>query len=68
MNELIKIDSCILTLDKKSFSKLLPYVDGRYNGKRTKVQYLLLSISFSLVNVLMNSYCDEGSNIFACVV
>ena len=55
MNELIKIDSCILTLDKKSFTKLLPYVDGRYNGKRTKVQYQLLSISFILVNVLMNS-------------
>ena len=29
MNELIKIDSCILTLDDKSFTKLLLYGDGR---------------------------------------
>ena len=32
MNELIKIDSCILTLDEKSFTKLLLYGDGRYDS------------------------------------
>ena len=36
MNELVKIDSCILTLDKKSFTKLLLSGDGRYDSK-TKV-------------------------------
>ena len=36
MNELVKIDSCILTLDKKSLTKLLLSGDGRYDSK-TKV-------------------------------
>ena len=36
MNELIEIDSCILTLDEESFSKLLLYGDGRYDNKRKK--------------------------------
>ena len=37
MNELIKIDSCILTLDEKFYTKLLLYGDGRYAVKQTKV-------------------------------
>ena len=37
MNELIKIDSYILTLDEKSFTKLLLYGDGRYDSKANKV-------------------------------
>ena len=45
MNELIKIDSCILTLDEKSFTKLIPYVDRRYESKTNK--YIkLASINF----------------------
>ena len=36
MNELIKIDSCILTLDEKYFTKLLLYRDGRYDSKTNK--------------------------------
>ena len=36
MNELIEIDSCILTLDEESFTKLLLYGDGRYDNKRKK--------------------------------
>ena len=31
MNEPIEIDSCILALDEKSFTKLLLYGDGRYD-------------------------------------
>ena len=33
MIELIKIDSCILTLDEKSFTKLLLYGDGICDSK-----------------------------------
>ena len=36
INELIQIDSCILTLDEKSFTKLLLYEDGRYDTKTDK--------------------------------
>ena len=37
MNELIKIDSCILTLHGKSFTKLFLYGDGDMTAKQTKV-------------------------------
>ena len=48
MNELIKIDSCILTLDRldeKSFTKFLLYGDGSYNSKTNK-SIKLASIKF----------------------
>ena len=48
MNELIKIDSCILTLDRldeKSFTKFLLYGDGRYDSKTNK-SIILASIKF----------------------
>ena len=48
MNELIKIDSCILTLDRldeKSFTKFLLYGDGRYDSKTSK-SIILASIKF----------------------
>ena len=46
MNELIKIDSCILTLDEKSFTKLLLYGDSRYDSKTNK-SLILASIKFN---------------------
>ena len=56
MNEFIKIDSCILTLDNKSFTKLLLYGDGGYNSKTNKsIMLASRSISFILVDVLMDS-------------
>ena len=62
MDELIKIDSCILTLDEKSFTKLLLYRDGRYQSKTNKsIMLASISISFILVNVLMDSSCDKGN-------
>ena len=45
MTEHIKIDSCILTLDEKSFTKLLLYGDGRYDSKTNK-NLILASINF----------------------
>ena len=45
MNELIKINSCILTLDEKSLTKLLLYGDGRYDSKTNK-SLILASINF----------------------
>ena len=45
MNELIKIDSCVLTLDEKSFMKLLLYGDDRYDSKTNK-SIILASINF----------------------
>ena len=36
MNELIKIDSCTLTTEEKSFTKLLLYGDGR-NDRKTNI-------------------------------
>ena len=38
MNELIKNDSCIQTLDEKSFIKLLLCGDGRYDRKTNKAK------------------------------
>ena len=40
-----KIDSGILILDAKSFTKLLPYGDGSYNNK-TNTSIILASIKF----------------------
>ena len=40
MNELIKIDSCILTLDEKSLTKLLLHEDDRYDCKTNKSRIL----------------------------
>ena len=45
LNELSKIDSCILTLDEKSFMKLLLYGDDRYETKTNK-SIILASINF----------------------
>ena len=45
MNELDKIDSCILTLEEKSFNKLLLYRNGRYDRK-TSSGIILASIKF----------------------
>ena len=45
MNELIKINSCILTLEEKYFTKLLLYGDGRYDSK-TSTSIILASINF----------------------
>ena len=45
MNELNKINSCILTLDEKSLTKLLLYGDGRYDSKTNK-KLILASINF----------------------
>ena len=36
MNELIKIDSCILMLDEKFFATLFLYGDGKYDSKTNK--------------------------------
>ena len=45
MNELIKNDSCILTLDETSFTKLLLYGDSRY-GNKTNKSIVLASVNF----------------------
>ena len=58
MNELIKIDSCILTLDEKSFTKPLLYWDGRYDNKTNKYSFSFCKMSFILVKFLMDNWCD----------
>ena len=45
MNELIKTDSCILTLDEKFFTKLLVYGDSRFDSKTNK-SIILASVKF----------------------
>ena len=45
INELIKIDSCVFTLDKKAFTKLLLYGDGRYDWKANRSN-ILASMKF----------------------
>ena len=40
MNELVKIDSCILILDEKSFTKLLLYREGKYDSKNKQKYYI----------------------------
>ena len=54
MNELIKTDSCILTLDKKSFTKLLLYGGGRYDSKTNK------SIILSYIHFIYSSERFDG--------
>ena len=50
LNELTKIDSGILTLDEKSFTKLLLYGDGRYDSKTNK-SIILASIKFVIQRI-----------------
>ena len=45
MNEIIKTDSSIYTVNKKYFTKSLLYGDGRYDGKINK-SIILASIKF----------------------
>ena len=45
MNELITTDSCILTLDEKSFTKLFLYGDDRY-GSKINESIIIASINF----------------------
>ena len=45
MNSLKLINSCILTLDENSFTKLLLYGDGRY-GSKTNTSIILASVNF----------------------
>ena len=69
MNELVKIDLCILTLDEKSFTKLLLSGDGRYDSKTNK-SIILASINFIYSRKRFDGHlmkCDKGNNIFACV-
>ena len=54
MNELVKIDSCVLTLDQKSFTKLLLYGDGRYDSKTNK------SIILVSINLIYSSKRFDG--------
>ena len=54
MNELIKIYPCILTLDEKSFTKLLLHGDGRYNCKTNK------SITLASINLIYSSESFDG--------
>ena len=49
MNELIKIDSCILILDEKYFTKLLPCGDGIY-GRTTYKSILLASVNLIYIH------------------
>ena len=54
MNKLIKIYSCILTLDEKSFTKLLLYRDDRYDSKTNK------SIMLAFINFIYSSKRFDG--------
>ena len=54
-HELIKIDSCILTLEEKSFTKSLLYEDARYDNNATKYNFGFYKMTFILVKVLMDS-------------
>ena len=45
MNDLIKTDSCVLTLNEKSFTKLLLDEDDRYDSETNK-SIILASIKF----------------------
>ena len=57
-HELIKIDSCILTLEEKSLTKSLLYEDARYDNNAAKYNFSFYKMSFILVKVLMDSWCD----------
>ena len=54
MNQLIKIDSYIITLDEKSFRKLLLYGCGRHDSKTNK------SIILASINSIYSSKCFDG--------
>ena len=54
MNEFIEIDSCILTLDEQSFTKLFLYGDGRYDNKRMK------SMILACINFIYSSKRFDG--------
>ena len=54
MNELIKIDSWILTLDEKSFTKLPLYGDGRYDRKANE------SVILASINLIYSSKYFDG--------
>ena len=54
MNKLIKIYSIILTLDEKSFTKLLLYREGTYDSKTNK------SITLAFINFIYSSKRFDG--------
>ena len=54
MNELIKIDLCILTRNEKSLPKLLLYGDSRYGSKSIK------SITLASINFIYSSKRFDG--------
>ena len=54
MNELIESNSCILTPDEKSFTKLLLYGDERYDSKTNE------SITLASINFIYSSKCFDG--------
>ena len=54
MNELIQIDSCILTRNEKSLTKLLLYGDSRYDSKTIK------SITLTSINFIYSSKRFDG--------
>ena len=54
MNEFNTIDLCILTLDEKSFTKLLIYGDGRYDSKTNN------SIILASINFIYSVKCFDG--------
>ena len=54
MNEIIKNDSFILTLDEKSFTKFCYMETVDMTAKQTKVLYWVLSNLFILVNFSMD--------------
>ena len=54
MNEFNTIDLCILTLDEKSFTKLLLYGDSRYDSKINN------SIILASINFIYSVKCFDG--------
>ena len=67
MNELIKSDSCILTLDGKSFTKLLIYGDGTFDNKRnTSIILASLKETFWWTITAIN-WCKKRNICFRCL-
>ena len=66
MNEFIKTDSCILTLDEKSFTKLLLYGGDRYDSKTSKCIILVMKEKKYLLALFrfqcLSHYIDEPDN------
>ena len=66
VNELIKIISCIQTLDEKSFKKLLLYTDGTklltYGDGRydNKTNASLISASIKFLYFIVNVFIDNA--------